>query len=132
MFDSLFFKSVKYYRNTMCAGSQSGNYITPVLNSSNCIISGQCVSSGTLQNGTMCSVQYTTDAQYRGLSEAITVPLNTAFQLPPLDSDTTFYFIFTVPVTSTFLVNKQVEFTTGSSTILMVFMTLYSMKELLH
>ena len=104
----------------MSAGSQSGQYITPVLYSSNCITSGQCISSGTLQNGTICSVQYTTDAQYRGLSEAITVPLNTAFQLPSLDSDTTFYFIFTVPVTSTFLVNEQVEFTAGSSCMLLM------------
>ena len=74
----------------------------------------------------MCSVQYTTDAQYRELSEAITVPLNTAFQLPPLDSDITFYFIFTVPVTPTLLVNEQVEFTTGSSCMLMVYLIYYS------
>ena len=60
----------------------------------------------------MCSLQYTTDVMYREVSEPI--PLDTTFQLPALDSDTTFYFVFTVPVTSTLLVNEQVEFTTGS------------------
>ena len=63
----------------------------------------------------MCSVQYTTDATYRGLSTAVLAPLNTTFQLPLLNSDSTFYFVFTVPITSTFLVKEQVDFTTGSS-----------------
>ena len=47
------------------------------------------------------------------------VPLHTTFHFPRLSLDGTLYFVFTVPVESSFLVGVQVEFTTGASTPLM-------------
>ena len=95
--------------------SSSQQYFIPQVSFTNDQFKVECISTALTTSSHICSVRYTTDPLFTGLSAKITSMLDTPFNIPRLSSDTTYYFEFSLLVNGSLQVIDRISFTAQTS-----------------
>ncbi len=95
--------------------SLAQQYFTPQVSFTNDRFEVECKSTALSASGQTCSVRYTTDPLFTGLSDEITSMLDTPFSIPGLSADTIYYFEFSLLVNSSLQVVDRISFIAQTS-----------------
>ena len=95
--------------------SSAQQYFTPQVSFTNDRFVVECKSTALSASGQTCSVRYTTDPLFTGLSDEITSMLDTPFSIPGLSADTIYYFELSLLVNNSLQVVDRISFNTQAS-----------------
>ncbi|XP_064406008.1 uncharacterized protein LOC135351036 [Halichondria panicea] len=96
--------------------SSAQQYFTPQVSFTNDQFEVECISTVLSASGQSCSVRYTTNPLFTGLSDEITSMLDTPFSIPGLSADTIYYFKFSLLVNSSLQIVDRISFIAQTST----------------
>ncbi len=95
--------------------SSTQQYYRPRVSFNNNQFKVECISTALTTSSQTCSMRYTTDPLFTGLSDEITSMLDTLFNIPGLSSDTTYYFEFSLLVNGSLQIVDRISFTPQTS-----------------
>ena len=100
--------------------SSAQQYFTPQVSFTNDRFVVECKSTALSASGQTCSVRYTTDPLFTGLSDEITSMLDTPFNISGLGADTTYYFEFSLLFNSSLQVVDHISFIAPTSKMIVL------------